>query len=131
MTTCDTIRERLPWYVNASLESDEMVEIAEHLATCSACQADLAATVRLSFDVEGLFERMPKPSSDLWNRITKETHGRSLGTLNIGSFLLGFSMGANLKRNELPIRGDLRVMGRRVRLFNTGRTQMNTGGTHE
>ena len=131
MTTCDKIREKLPWYVNRSLSSDEMVQIAEHLTACSVCQAELASLVRLSHDVEGLFGRLPKAPSDLWNRVTKETHGRPLGSLNVGSFLLGFSLGANLKRGEMPIRGDLRVMGRRVRLFNTERSRENTGGTHE
>jgi hypothetical protein len=124
------MRERLPWYVKGSLGGEEMMQVAAHLTTCDACRLELAATVHLSLEVETLFDRIPAPPADLWNRVTKETHGRPLGSLNVGSFLLGFSMGASWKRSDLPIRGDLRVMGQRMRLFDTDKRR-RTGGTHE
>ena len=36
-------QELLPWFVNGSLDAAEAAEVGEHVAQCSACQADVAA----------------------------------------------------------------------------------------
>ena len=33
----------LPWFVNGTLDAAEAAQIGEHVAQCSACQADVAA----------------------------------------------------------------------------------------
>lgn len=39
---CATLAPLLPWYVAGTLAADEAAGIAEHLASCAACRADLA-----------------------------------------------------------------------------------------
>ena len=41
---CDAVVERLPWYLNGSLDPEEHAAIREHLEGCPACRAELAAT---------------------------------------------------------------------------------------
>lgn len=43
-TTCDWTVERLPWWVNGSLEEAEAERVAAHLGECAACREELAAT---------------------------------------------------------------------------------------
>jgi len=121
MRTCDDIRELLAWYVKGSLANEEMMAVSAHLAQCAACRAELASTVQVGLALDGLYRHLPASPEDLWNQVTKQTHGRSLGSFHVGSFLVGFSMGARWKRGNVPIQGDLRVMGRRMRLFDTSK----------
>ena len=121
MRTCDEIRELLPWYVKGSLGNSEMMEVSAHLSKCETCRAELATTVQVSLALDGLYRHLPSSPDDLWNQVTKQTHGRPLGSFHVGSFLVGFSMGARWKRGNVPIQGDLRVMGRRMRLFDTNK----------
>ena len=37
----------LPWFVNGTLDAAEAAQVAEHVAQCSACQADVAAQRQL------------------------------------------------------------------------------------
>ena len=126
MKECEQIRELFPWYVKGSLSAEESQAVAGHIAVCDACRDDLVLTLRLSVEIDGAFHSIPGASSAMWNRIAKETQGRSLGHLDVGSFFLGFSMGARYNKGAVPIRGDLRVMGRKIRLFGADK-----GGTNE
>jgi anti-sigma factor RsiW len=121
MTECDEIRELIPWYANGSLSVDEGRKVAAHLTGCSACQDDLVATVRLSVELNAAFRAGPELSEAVRGRVVERTYGKSVATLDVGSFLLGFSLGASVRRGAMPIHGDLRLLGRRVRLFNTER----------
>jgi anti-sigma factor RsiW len=42
--TCDESIERLPWFLNGTLEEGEHDEVRRHLATCEACRAALKDT---------------------------------------------------------------------------------------
>lgn len=43
-TTCDWTVERLPWWVNGTLEEAEAQRVEAHLAECAACRDELEAT---------------------------------------------------------------------------------------
>ncbi len=42
--TCDQAIERLPWYLNGTLEPVELAEVRQHLETCESCRTALAET---------------------------------------------------------------------------------------
>ena len=121
MNRCTEIQELIPWYIEGALSRDEARAVAEHLSRCDRCRDDLVATMRLRLDVRAIVDEAPGLSSRLRDRVTRRAFGRRLAQLDVGSFYLGFSLGASLRKRNIPIRGDLNVMGRRIRLFNTGR----------
>jgi len=118
MKDCETIRELLPWYASGTLEGDEARAVTAHLASCDACQEELALVLRLRRGIEGELRRLPNAPDGMWRRVAAEAFGRPLGRIDVGSFLVGFSLGANIKRGGVPVYGDLRLLGRRMRLFN-------------
>ena len=121
MNRCTEIQELVPWYIEGALSSEEGRDVAAHLSECARCRDDLAVTMRLRLEVRAIVDVAPALSSRLRDRIAKQLFGRGLARLDVGSFFLGFSLGASLRRRSIPIRGDLNVMGRRIRLFNTER----------
>jgi predicted anti-sigma-YlaC factor YlaD len=121
MNRCTEIQELVPWYVEGVLSREEVRAVAAHLNECDRCRDDLVATMRLRLDVRAVVDEVPGLSSRMRDRVTKEAFGRRLAQLDVGSFFLGFSLGASLRKRNIPIRGDLNVMGRRIRLFNTER----------
>jgi len=121
MNRCTEIQELIPWYIEGSLTKEEERAVAAHLSECDPCRDDLVATMRLRLDVRAIFNEAPGLSSRLRMRVTQQAFGRRLAQLDVGSFFLGFSLGASLRKRDLPVRGDLNVMGRRIRLFNTER----------
>jgi hypothetical protein len=71
--------------------------------------------------VRAIVNEAPGLPGRLRDRVIQQASGRRLARLDVGSFFLGFSLGASLRQRNIPIRGDLNVMGRRIRLFNTER----------
>lgn len=125
MSGCRDIQELVPWYVEGMLGSEEAVRVSSHLAVCATCREDLAATMRLGLEVRGALQGLPELPTEARTNTLREIRGRQIAKLDVGSFLVGLSLGANLRSRNIPMRGDLRVMGRTIRLFNTGRK----GGT--
>jgi predicted anti-sigma-YlaC factor YlaD len=121
MSRCTEIQELVPWYIGGALSREEERTVAAHLSKCDRCRDDLATTVRLRLDVRAIVDEAPGLSSRLRDRVTQRAFGRRLARLDVGSFFLGFSLGASLRKRNIPIRGDLNVMGRRIRLFDTGK----------
>jgi len=121
MSECRDIQELIPWYVEGVLGTEESVRVSSHLAVCSACREDLAVTMRLRLEVRDALGALPELSAATRTNTLKETRGRPIAKLDVGSFLVGLSLGANLRNRNIPMRGDLRVMGRTIPLFNTGR----------
>ena len=121
MTECRDIQELIPWYIEGVLGSEESVRVSSHLAVCAACREDLAVTMRLRLEVRGALEALPELPASTRTNTMKGTQGRSLAKLDVGSFLVGLSFGANLRNRNIPMRGDLRVLGRSIPLFNTAR----------
>ncbi len=119
MSTCTDIRERLPWYVQGGLTLEESRDVADHLVSCEACRADLALTIQLRTEVQTGIGEVPGLSDAHWQAVARRTQGTSLARVDVGSFLLGFSMGASIRQGRVPLRGELRLMGRGIKLFNT------------
>ncbi len=121
MSRCTEIRELIPWYVEGTLSGEEERAVAAHLSECERCRDDLVMTMRLRSDVRAIVGGAPGASSRLRDRVVQRAFGRKLAQLDVGSFFLGFSLGASLRKRDIPIRGDLNILGRRIRLFNTER----------
>jgi len=118
MTNCERIRELIPWYASGTLAEEESREVTAHLVSCEVCQEELALALRLKRRVEADAQHLPRIPDAAWQRVAAEAFGRPIAKIDVGSFLLGFSLGANRKRGGVPVYGDLRVLGRKVRLFN-------------
>jgi len=121
MNRCNEVRELIPWYIAGALAKEEERSVAEHLSQCAECRDDLVTTMQLRLDVRAIVEEAPAAPARLRDDVAKQTLGRRLARLDVGSFFLGLSLGASLRKRSIPIRGDLNVMGRRIRLFNTER----------
>jgi predicted anti-sigma-YlaC factor YlaD len=121
VSRCTEIQELIPWYVEGALSREEERDVAAHLSECDRCRDDLVTTMRLRLDVRAIVNEAPGLPGRLRDRVIQQASGRRLARLDVGSFFLGFSLGASLRQRNIPIRGDLNVMGRRIRLFNTER----------
>ncbi|MGB2983046.1 MAG: zf-HC2 domain-containing protein [Candidatus Bipolaricaulia bacterium] len=118
MTDCNCARELIPWYASGTLSSDETKGVTAHLAACESCREELAGTLRLKIEIEGEIRRLPRLSDATWKQVAAEALGQPVVRLDVGSFLLGFSLGSRVRGGKVPVRGDLSVMGRKIRLFN-------------
>jgi hypothetical protein len=114
---CERIRELVPWYAGGTLSTEESREVTAHLASCEACREDLAETLRAKVKIESELRSMPSLSDGAWKRVLATVRGTSIAQIDVGSFLLGFSLGASVRRGGVPVRGDLKLMGRKIRLF--------------
>jgi predicted anti-sigma-YlaC factor YlaD len=120
---CERVRELIPWYANGTLPPSEMEEVTAHLAECGACRNELAATLRLKVQIDGDVRRLPRLPETVWRRVSAEVQGRPLAQLDVGSFLVGFTFGARVRGGRLPMYGDLRLLGRKLRLFDVGKEE--------
>lgn len=120
MNDCTRIREMLPWYARRTLPAKDAQAVAEHLTHCAECRELLAEDVRLSLEIESALAAEPGLPVEAWKRVAERTHGVSVTNVDIGSFLLGFSVAAKMKQGRFPVRGDLRLMGKKIRLFDVG-----------
>ena len=117
MNACDPIRELIPWYVNGSLSVEEARQVAAHLSRCEACRDELTQIVRLNVEVRRAFDELEGMRVEVKKKVLEKTAGRTLASFDLGSFLLGFSFGASYQKGRVPIRGDLKLLGRRIRLI--------------
>ncbi|MCK5246101.1 zf-HC2 domain-containing protein [Candidatus Bipolaricaulota bacterium] len=117
MNACTPIRELIPWYVNGSLSVDEARQVAAHLSRCESCRDELTQIMRVNMEVCRAFDELEGMKAEVKKEVLKRTAGRTLASLNLGSFLLGFSFGASYQKGRVPIRGDLKLLGRRIRLI--------------
>ena len=117
MNACNPIRELIPWYVNGSLSVEEAHQVAAHLSCCESCRDELTQIVRLNVEVRRAFDELEGMRAEVKKEVLEKTAGRILASFDLGSFLLGFSFGASYQKGRIPIRGDLKLLGRRIRLI--------------
>jgi len=122
------VRQLLPWYVNGTLEGEELTEVERHLRRCSRCRAEIEGLQKLQADLRTALEG-PALSTDLLEnalelieaeRLLEEGLKRTLRLpgaerpmkeLNFGLFVLGFSLGVAYERGRLPFRAELSALG--------------------
>lgn len=59
----EAVQELLPWFVNGTLDEEELAEVEAHLAECAECSAELAAERRLA---AAAVESAPVDSDTAW-----------------------------------------------------------------
>jgi hypothetical protein len=77
----------------------------------------LTQIMRLNIEVRRVFDDVEGLEAEIKHLVLKRTTGTALASVNLGSFLLGFSFGASYQKGRVPIRGDLQLLGRRIRLI--------------
>ncbi|TFH11581.1 MAG: hypothetical protein E4H08_00890 [Candidatus Atribacteria bacterium] len=118
MNACTPIRELIPWYINGSLSVNEARQVAAHLSQCEGCREELTQTMCLNVEIRRAFDdELEGLRTEVKRDVVNRTVGQTLASLDLGSFLLGFSFGASYQKGRVPIRGDLKLLGRRIRLI--------------
>lgn len=125
MNACTSIRELIPWYANGTLSVEESRLVAEHLSHCESCRDELIQNMQLNMEIRRAFSELDGMASEVKKDVLKRTTGKKLASLDVGSFLLGFSFGASYQKGRVPIRGDLRLLGRKIRLISNNREDSN------
>jgi len=125
MKACNSIRELTPWYVNGSLSVEEARHVAAHLVRCASCRDELTQVMRLNVEVRRAFDELKSMGTKVKKEVLEKTAGTTLASFDLGSFLLGFSFGASYQKGRVPIRGDLRLLGRRIRLISPEKEARN------
>lgn len=125
MKTCNPIRELIPWYVNGSLSVEEARQVAAHLSRCEHCRDQLAQVMRLNVEVRRAFDQIDGMRADVKKEVLEKTGVKTLASFDLGSFLVGFSFGASYRKGRVPIRGDLKLLGRRIRLISPAKEVEN------
>ncbi len=129
MTECERIRDLLPWYVTGKLSSADTAAVAAHIQSCDACRQELAEVVWVRHTVSAERSELPAVRQRVWRRVMTRAGFRDVAHVDVGSFLVGFRLGANARRPGSPVRASLRVMGRNVRIVGSQRKE--EGGTTE
>jgi len=128
MMQCEQVRELIPWYVNATLSRDEAAAVAEHIAQCTSCREELAQTLQLSLQIHTVIEDVPPVPKSVWDTVRGEKGEVPLGSLNLGSFLLGLSLGLSVTRRGRPrFTSDLRLFGRQMPIYSTREKEEQNG----
>lgn len=129
MMQCEQVRELIPWYVNGTLSRAEATAVAEHIAQCAVCREDLAQTIQLSLQVRlAIEEDTPPLPKRVWETVQAERGEVPLGSLNLGSFLLGLSMWLSVtRRGRARFTSNLRLLGRQVPIYSTREKEENNG----
>lgn len=121
MNTCEGIRELIPWYVEGRLNAEEDAAVALHLVECAECLHGVATTLSLRSSIREALDSELGMSEVVWERVSRRAMGRRVAQLDLGSFMVGLRLGAWLTRRGMPVRADLRVLGREVGLVNRGK----------
>lgn len=116
MIDCKKAQGLMPWYANGTLPPVEARELAAHLAGCATCREELATTIRLSLEVNKAISRLSGAPDAVRSRVLPSREV-PVARVDLGSFLLGLSLGLSVKGTKVPVQGNLRLFGRKVRLF--------------
>jgi len=115
MTTCEQIREQLPWYITGSIEFEEAEQVAEHLRDCDACRKEFVEAAMARHRFNELTERTETPIGAVWERLSSEIGGEpDTVRVDFGSLMLGLRLGIAAANRREPVHGELHLLGKRV-----------------
>jgi predicted anti-sigma-YlaC factor YlaD len=117
MSDCTIIRGWLPWYVSGRLTPSKLRRMASHIAQCEVCQRELAEIIRLSHEYTSQMDSVETPADRVWETLAEELGAPQKARIDVGSFFLGLRIGITAHDRQYPVRGDLRVLGRKVRII--------------
>ena len=117
MTTCNVVLEGLPWYVTGSIDLATAERIAEHLRNCEACRKEFVEIAQLRYRFVTRVGATPTPRASAWNRLSVRLGKRETVRIDLGSFLIGVRVGVAARNRWPSVRGDLRILGRNVRII--------------
>lgn len=117
MTACNVVREWLPWYVTGSMDFATAERVAGHLRDCGACRTEFVEIAQLRYRFAACISESPTPGASAWNRLSLRLGGRETVRIDLGSFLIGLRVGVAAHDRRTPVRGDLRIWGRNVRII--------------
>ena len=120
MTTCETVRELIPWYVTGRIAIDDAKRIADHVSSCSECQADFVEEAWMRRLVVANAQDAA-PRQEVWSRIERKAGLADLARIDVGSLLIGLKLGISASSRRYPVHGSLRVLGHNVRIVGTRR----------
>ena len=92
MTTCETVRELIPWYVTGRIAIDDAKRIADHLSSCPECQADFVEAAWMRRLVVANAQDAA-PRQEVWSRIERKAGLADLARIDVGSLLIGLKLG--------------------------------------
>ena len=121
MRTCERLRECLPWYVTGSIDYTIAEQVAAHLRDCEACRAEFIEIAQLRHRFVAAVSEAAPPRSIAWNRLRRRLGMKETVRVDLGSFLVGLRVGIAAHDRRSPVRGDLRLCGRNLRII--GRTK--------
>lgn len=117
MNDCLTVQEWLPWYVSGRLSPTKMQRLAVHIARCEPCQKELARIIQLRYQFVSKVDETPTPSDRVWEAIAPSLDARPRTRIDMGSFLIGLNVGIAAHDRRTPVRGNLKVLGHKVRII--------------
>ena len=117
MTACNVVREWLPWYVTGSMDFATAERIANHLRDCEACRTEFVEIAQLRHRFAACVSAVTVPKASAWNRLNPRLGGGPTVRVDLGSFLIGLRIGVATHDRRTPVRGDLRIWGRNVRII--------------
>lgn len=117
MIRCETVGRWLPWYASGQISTRKMQRMADHIAGCETCQAELAHVVQLRHRYTSTVLSAPLPTNRIWEALSNNLEGVSNAQIDVGSFLIGLNVGFATKNRGSAVQGDLRVLGRKVRVI--------------
>ena len=117
MTTCEQVGEWLPWYVTGSIDFTVAERIAAHLRDCEACRAEFVEIAQLRHRFVAAVGEAASPRTNAWNRLIHRLGPKQTFRVDLGSFLVGLRVGIAAHDRRTPVRGDLRLCGRNVRII--------------
>jgi len=117
VTTCEQIGEWLPWYVTGSIDFAVAERIAAHLRDCEACRSEFVEIAQLRHRFVVAVGEAAPPGTNAWDRLIDRLGPKETVRVDLGSFLVGLHVGIAAHDRRTPVRGDLRLCGRSVRII--------------